>query len=114
MFNPYKLDEKLLPIEHKFEDNFEPLPECLMTSIYSKADGTVQWKVSLLPQGKLTQNIQVDCSHCGMATAPAVIYLLTRLFINHSYCLSCSIWFLRFYSVGLIHLLQIFEIFQKE
>jgi hypothetical protein len=79
MFNPYKLDEKLLPIEHKFEDNFEPLPECLMTSIYSKADGTVQWKVSLLPQGKLTQNIQVDCSHCGMATAPAVIYLLTRL-----------------------------------
>ena len=83
MFNPYKLDEKLLPIEHKFEDNFEPLPECLMTSIYSKADGIVQWKASLLPRGELTQNIEVDCSHCGMASAPAVIYLLTRL-VEHS------------------------------
>jgi hypothetical protein len=50
-----------------------------MTSIYSKADGIVQWKASLLPQSKLAQNIEVDCSHCGMATAPAVIYLLTRL-----------------------------------
>jgi hypothetical protein len=50
-----------------------------MTSIYSKADGIVQWKASLLPQSKLTQNIEVDCSHCGMATDPAVIYLLTRL-----------------------------------
>jgi len=84
MFNPNKLNEKLLPIEHKFEDNFEQLPECLMTSIYSKADGIVQWKASLLPQGKLTQNIEVDCSHCGMANAPAVIYLLTHLVAQSS------------------------------
>jgi pimeloyl-ACP methyl ester carboxylesterase len=83
MFNPNRLDEKLLPIEHKFEDNFEQLPKCLMTSIYSKADGIVHWEASLLPKGKLTQNIEVDCSHCGMANAPAVIYLLTRL-VEHS------------------------------
>jgi hypothetical protein len=55
-----------------------------MTSIYSKADGIVQWKASLLPQSKLTQNIEVDCSHCGMATAPAVIYLFIRLVEQYS------------------------------
>jgi hypothetical protein len=54
-----------------------------MTSIYSKADGIVQWKASLLPEGKLTNNIEVDSSHCGMAACPAVIYLLTRL-VNQS------------------------------
>lgn len=83
MFNPNKINEKLLPIEHRFEENFEQLPECSMTSIYSKADGIVHWEASLLPKGKLTQNIEVDCSHCGMASAPAVIYLLTCL-VEHS------------------------------
>jgi pimeloyl-ACP methyl ester carboxylesterase len=75
MFNPHQTSKKILP----FKDNFEQLPPCPMTSIYSKADGIIQWQASLLPEGKLTQNIEVDCSHCGMATHPAVIHLLTRL-----------------------------------
>lgn len=79
MFNPHKLDEKLLPIEHRFEDNFEQLPECAMTSIYSRSDGIVHWKASVLPKGNLTQNIEVGCSHTGMAACPSVIYLILNL-----------------------------------
>jgi pimeloyl-ACP methyl ester carboxylesterase len=79
IFNPLKASGDMLPIERTFKDNFDQLPPCPVTSIYSKADGIVQWQASLLPEGKLTQNIEVDCSHCGMAISPAVIHLLTRL-----------------------------------
>ena len=79
MFNPHKNYKDMLPKEITFKENFGLLPSCPVTSIYSRADGIVQWQASLLPEGKLTQNIEVDCSHCGMAMSPAVIHVLIRL-----------------------------------
>ena len=46
------------------------------TSVYSKSDGIVDWKYSLLQEHPYHQNIEVDCSHIGMGTSVAVSVII--------------------------------------
>lgn len=48
-----------------------PVPS---TSIYSKQDGVVSWPMSIQKGGKMAENIEVICSHIGMALNPSVLY----------------------------------------
>ncbi|MBS0447408.1 MAG: alpha/beta hydrolase [Proteobacteria bacterium] len=50
-----------------------PLPT---TSIYSRTDGVVAWPCSVLDEGPLAENIEVQSSHTGMGAHPAVLYAL--------------------------------------
>lgn len=55
----------------------EPVPvPC--TSIYSRSDGIVSWRASLLPEGPMARNIRVPASHLGMGMNPVVLRLLAE------------------------------------
>jgi len=49
-------------------------PAVPSTSILSKTDGIVAWPASLIPQTKLSENIEVGASHFGMGANPAVLW----------------------------------------
>jgi pimeloyl-ACP methyl ester carboxylesterase len=44
------------------------------TSIYSRSDGVVSWRVSVIPAGSNSENIEVLGSHIGLGGNPAVLY----------------------------------------
>jgi pimeloyl-ACP methyl ester carboxylesterase len=46
------------------------------TAIYSKADGIVAWQICREPEGALTDNIEVQGSHCGLGVNPVVLYAI--------------------------------------
>jgi pimeloyl-ACP methyl ester carboxylesterase len=46
------------------------------TSIFSRSDGVVAWKCSLEAESELTENIEVQGSHCGLGHNPAVLYAI--------------------------------------
>jgi pimeloyl-ACP methyl ester carboxylesterase len=50
-----------------------PVPS---TAIYSKADGVVAWQICLEPESELTDNIEVQGSHCGLGVNPVVLYAI--------------------------------------
>ena len=51
-------------------------PPVPTTSIYSRSDGIVHWKVCINPAGRKTENVEVDTSHCGMLFRPAALLVL--------------------------------------
>lgn len=50
------------------------VPPVPSTSILSKTDGIVSWPMSLIPDGTLSENIEVNASHFGMGANPAVLW----------------------------------------
>lgn len=44
------------------------------TSIFTRTDGVVAWQGCLGPIGPNSENIEVEASHCGLGTHPAVAY----------------------------------------
>ncbi len=50
-----------------------PMPN---TSIFSKADGIVSWKVSLAPAAPHSENIEIAASHLGMGVNPLVLWAI--------------------------------------
>lgn len=50
-----------------------PMPN---TSIFSKADGIVSWKVSLAPAAAHSENIEIAASHLGMGVNPLVLWAI--------------------------------------
>ena len=50
-----------------------PVPS---TSILSKSDGIVAWPMSLIPQHRQSENIEVISSHFGMGANPAVLWAI--------------------------------------
>ncbi len=46
------------------------------TAIYSKADGIVAWQICREPEHALTDNIEVQGSHCGLGVNPVVLYAI--------------------------------------
>ena len=48
-----------------------PVPS---TAIWSREDGVVAWQNCVEPAGKLSDNIEVHGSHCGLGVNPAVLY----------------------------------------
>jgi triacylglycerol lipase len=63
------------------EDLAAPLPEELpYLSLYSRQDGVVDWRACLDPLGR---HREVDTTHCGMVTSPAVLdHILTMLAVT--------------------------------
>ena len=57
----------------KLMSRHPPVPS---TSILSKTDGIVAWPASLIPQTKLSENIEVGASHFGMGANPAVLWAI--------------------------------------
>ena len=49
-------------------------PPVPTTSIYSRTDGIVAWQCSVNEPGRLTENIEVHGSHCGMGMNPLALY----------------------------------------
>ena len=72
MLNP---DEEITINEHVL---VEP-PPVPTTSVYSRADGVVNWRTAF-QQGEhqQTQNIEVWGSHCGLTLNPTVWFLLAE------------------------------------
>jgi pimeloyl-ACP methyl ester carboxylesterase len=50
-----------------------PVPS---TAIYSRTDGIVAWQGCREREGQVTQNIEVEGSHCGLGHNPAVVYAI--------------------------------------
>jgi pimeloyl-ACP methyl ester carboxylesterase len=61
------------PRLRKMMSRHPPVPS---TSILSKSDGIVAWHASLIPQTKLSENIEVGASHFGMGANPAVLWAI--------------------------------------
>ena len=51
-------------------------PPTPSTAIYSRTDGVVAWQGCLEQDGAMTQNIEVEGSHCGLGHNPAVLYVI--------------------------------------
>jgi len=52
-------------------------PDVPTTSIYSRTDGVVAWRACLNPIGRrLTENIEVTGSHCGLGWNPTVLSIV--------------------------------------
>jgi pimeloyl-ACP methyl ester carboxylesterase len=46
------------------------------TSVYSRLDGVVAWRVCVAPETPLHQNVEVRCSHVGFGVDPATLWLI--------------------------------------
>lgn len=51
-------------------------PTMPFTSIFSKTDGVVHWRLSLAPQTRWSENIVVEGSHLGLGANPAVLWAI--------------------------------------
>jgi hypothetical protein len=51
-------------------------PEVPTTSIMSKTDGIVNWRMSLARESKIAENIEVSATHLGMGVNPAVLWVI--------------------------------------
>lgn len=51
-------------------------PAVPTTSIMSKTDGIVNWRMSLTPDSKIAENIEVSATHLGMGANPMVLWVI--------------------------------------
>ena len=51
-------------------------PPVPATAIYSRSDGIVAWQGCREREGALSENIEVEGSHCGLGHNPAVLYAI--------------------------------------
>lgn len=61
------------PELHELAGRSPPMPN---TSILSKADGIVSWKVSLAPDQAHSENIEIPASHFGMGANPIALWAI--------------------------------------
>lgn len=52
------------------------VPSVPTTSIMSKTDGIVNWRMSLARESKIAENIEVSATHLGMGANPAVLWII--------------------------------------
>jgi pimeloyl-ACP methyl ester carboxylesterase len=64
-----------VPIYDGTAATHEPLP-VPSTSVYSRADGVVDWRACLQRTGPASENIAVRTSHLGMGHDPAVLWVI--------------------------------------
>lgn len=55
-------------------DLLDPAGDVPSTSIYSRTDGVVPWRIARETEGPLTENVEVRASHLGLGVHPAVFY----------------------------------------
>ena len=51
-------------------------PPVPMTSILSRSDGVVNWRISMVPRTERSENIEVPASHFGLGVNPAVLWAI--------------------------------------
>ena len=51
-------------------------PQVPTTSIMSKTDGIVSWRMSLARESKISENIEISATHMGMGANPAVLWAI--------------------------------------
>ena len=51
-------------------------PSVPTTSIMSKTDGIVNWRMSLAEESPIAENIEVSATHLGMGVNPAVLWII--------------------------------------
>lgn len=61
------------PELHEWTKQSPPMPN---TSIFSKGDGIVSWKVSVAPDSPHSENIEIAASHLGMGVNPLVLWAI--------------------------------------
>lgn len=49
-------------------------PPVPTTAIFSRTDGICAWRACMEVEGPITENIEVEASHCGLGHHPAAIY----------------------------------------
>ncbi|MFQ6007208.1 MAG: alpha/beta fold hydrolase [Woeseia sp.] len=63
-------------IRERIEDFRKPIPDLPVTSIYSKTDAVVSWRIATIPAGEMAENIGIHMSHFGMGFNPAVFFAI--------------------------------------
>jgi len=53
-------------------------PTVPTTSIMSKTDGIVNWRMSLAPDSEISENIEVSATHMGMGVNPVVLWIIAN------------------------------------
>jgi len=61
-------------IDSMDNSHFASPPPVPTTSIFSRTDGVVAWQCSIERETSQVENIEVEASHIGLGTHPAVIY----------------------------------------
>jgi hypothetical protein len=51
-------------------------PPVPTTAIFSRSDGICAWRTCIEKEGPLTENIEVEASHCGLGHHPAAVYAI--------------------------------------
>jgi pimeloyl-ACP methyl ester carboxylesterase len=64
--------------EPGIEARLRESPPVPTTSIYSKSDGIVNWRGCIERRSASTESVEVDASHLGMATHPAVLRIVAN------------------------------------
>ena len=66
--------------QHEFEGLIEEAPPVPTTAIYSRTDGICAWQACVEITSALSESIEIEGSHCGLAVNPAaVIAIADRL-----------------------------------
>ena len=65
-----KVDAQTLP------EALSETPPVPTTSIFSRTDGICAWQTCLNPDTPISENIEIDGSHCGLGHHPAAVYAI--------------------------------------
>lgn len=62
----------------QFGGSLASLPPVPTTAIYSRTDGICAWQGCMEKSSSMSESIEVQSSHCGMAHHPAVVYAVAE------------------------------------
>jgi pimeloyl-ACP methyl ester carboxylesterase len=63
---------------HDFGGGLADTPPVPTTAIFSRTDGICAWQGCMEKPSSLSENIEVESSHCGMGHHPAVVYAVAE------------------------------------
>ena len=65
------------PREHLYRLAASPVATIPTTSIYTRRDAVVPWRIATEPASPATENIEVMTTHLGLGFSPAVLYAIS-------------------------------------
>ena len=77
--NAWRVFEMVSGFRHDDERLMELVdgePSVPTTSIMSKTDGVVNWRMSLAEESPISENIEVSATHLGLGVNPAVLWII--------------------------------------
>ncbi len=70
--------QRVEDVDARFTSELEAPPPVPTTAIYSRTDGICAWQGCRETAGALSESIEVQSSHCGMAHHPAAVYAVAE------------------------------------